>query len=144
MDEKDKIALAALENRVVYVSGHETTTDAEYAEARTWLRQHGARHVTTANRLVDDSLDDDQRARERIHELTKRDYDAREGALVRRPWYDLVVMMGGWDTSDVCNLEMDVAWASGIEVMSLRELRFDAGELDDNDDERSQNGRDDD
>jgi hypothetical protein len=129
------VTLASLENRVVYVSGPSDTTDAEYAEARTWLRAHGARHVTTANRLVDDSLDDDQRLRERIHELTKRDYDAKEGALVRRPWYDVVVLMDGWDTSRESDIECRIALACGITVFELMELRYEADKLEDSDDE---------
>lgn len=118
------VTLASLDNRVVYVSGHELTTDAEYAEARTWLRQHGTAHVTTVNRLVDDSLDNNQKLRERIHELTKRDYDARDGGLVRRPWYDLVVLLDGWDTRRESDIECKIALACGITVIELAELRF--------------------
>ena len=113
-----------LTGKVVYVSGPVTTTDTEYAEARTWLRQHGTAHVTTVNRLVDDSLDDDQKLRERIHELTKRDYDAKDGGLVRRPWYDLVVLLDGWDTRRESDIECKIALACGITVIELAELRF--------------------
>ena len=113
-----------LTGKVVYVSGPVTTTDTEYAEARTWLRQHGTAHVTTVNRLVDDSLDDDQKLRERIHELTKRDYDAKDGGLVRRPWYDLVVLLDGWNTSRESDVECSTALACGIAVIELAELRF--------------------
>lgn len=116
--------LDILEDSVVYVSGPGSTTDAQYAEARAWLRQHGTAHVTTPNRLVDDSLSPDQQMRERIHELTKRDYSASDGGLVRRPWYDLVVTLEGWKTSDICNLEVNVAFVSGIRDISLNRLKL--------------------
>ena len=124
----------ALEGAVVYVSGPERTTDAEYADARAWLRQHGARHVTTPNRLVDGSLDDDQRRRERIHDLTKRTFDADRGELIRRPWYDLVVLLDGWDTDRKSDIECTIALACGMPVVEMAELRA----------EYSENGRDDD
>lgn len=116
--------LDILEDSVVYVSGPADTTDAARAEARAWLRSHGTAHVTMPNRLVDGSLSPDQQMRERIHELTKRDYSAKDGGLVRRPWYDLVVTLDGWKFSDVCNLEVDVARACGIEVISFNKLRL--------------------
>lgn len=116
--------LDILEDSVVYVSGPKDTTDAAYAEARAWLRSHSTAHVTTPNRLVDGSLSLDQQMRERIHELTKRDYSAHDGGLVRRPWYDLVVTLEGWKTSDLCNLEVNVAFVSGIRDISLNRLKL--------------------
>jgi hypothetical protein len=116
--------LDILEDSVVYVSGPATTTDATYAEARAWLRSHSTAHVTTPNRLVDGSLEPDQQVRERVHELTKRDYSVDEGGLVRRPWYDLVVTLEGWKASEGCKLEVEVARACGIEVMSLNRLKL--------------------
>ena len=115
--------LDILEDSVVYVSGPADTTDAARAEARTWLRQHYAAHVTTPTRLVDPSLPYEQAMRECIHELTKRDYSAADGGLVRRPWYDLAVMLDGWEHSNGARLERSVAEASGILVITLAELK---------------------
>ena len=70
------------------------------------------------------NLSPDQQMRERVHELTKRDYSAKDGGLVRRPWYDLVVTLEGWKVSEGCKLEVEVARACGIEVMSLNRLKM--------------------
>ena len=121
--------LDILEDSVVYVSGRMSGDDyasvcRQFADARDWLRKHGAAHVTTPTRLVDSSLDHDQAMRERLHELTKRDYSVREGGLVRRPWYDLIVMLEGWKVDDDALLERKVAEASGIYAISLNRLKM--------------------
>lgn len=109
--------LDILEDSAVYVSGPKDTTDEAYAEAAAWLRSHGAARATTPNLLVDAPLAPYQLMRERFHELTCR----RVG---ERPWYDLVVALEGWRVSEVCRLEMEVAYASGIEVISLNRLKL--------------------
>lgn len=121
--------LDILEDSVVYVSGAVTGHDyaqvcRDFADARDWLRKRGAAHVTTPTRLVDPSLDHEQAMRECIHELTKRDYSVRDGGLVRRPWYDLIVMLDGWKVSEGARLEREVAEECGIYVMSLNRLKL--------------------
>ena len=121
--------LDILKDSVVYVSGRINVDDyatscRQFADARDWLRRHGAAHVTTPTRLVDSSLGYDQAVRERIHELTKRDYDASEGGLVRRPWYDLIVMLEGWKVTSAARIECEVALASGIYAISLNRLKL--------------------
>ena len=121
--------LDILEDSVVYVSGPVTGRDyaevcRDFSDARDWLRAHGAAHVTVPTKLVDASLGHAEAMRECVHELTKRDYSARDGGLVRRPWYDLVVTLEGWKVSEGCRLEVEVARACGIEVMSLNRLKM--------------------
>lgn len=118
-----------LEDSVVYVSGAVIGHDyaqvcRDFADARDWLRKRGAAHVTTPTRLIDPSLDHEQAMRECIHELTKRDYSVRDGGLVRRPWYDLIVMLDGWKVSEGARLEREVAEECGIYVMSLNRLKL--------------------
>lgn len=125
---KEAYVLDILEDSVVWVSGAISGRDyadacRDFSEARTWLRQHYAAHVTTPTRLVDPSLPYEQAMRECIHELTKRDYSAADGGLVRRPWYDLAVMLDGWEHSKGARLERSVAEASGILVITLAELK---------------------
>lgn len=117
-----------LDNKVVYVSGPVTGRDyaevcRDFADARTWLRAHGVSHVTTPTRLVSPGLGYNQAMRECIHEITKRDYDVKEGGLVRRPWYDMIVLLDGWEASDGATLESMVAKTCGIEVVTLSELQ---------------------
>lgn len=121
--------LDILEDSVVYVSGAVTGHDytevcRNFADARDWLRKRGAAHVTTPTRLVDPSLNHEQAMRECIHELTKRDYSVKDGGLVRKPWYDLVVMLDGWKNSAGARLEREVAEACGIYVISLNRLKL--------------------
>lgn len=119
--------LDILEDSIVFVSGPVTGHDytdvcRDFADARAWLREHGARHVTTPTRLVDASASHDEAMRECIHELTKRDYSAKDGGLVRRPWYDLVVSLDGWSGSEGAILERRVAIDCGIAWTTMGEL----------------------
>lgn len=123
-----------IEGAVVYVIGPVTGRDyaevcRDFSEARDWLRAHGAAHVTIPTKLVDASLGHAEAMRECVHELTKRTFDADEGALVRRPFYDLVVVLNEWQSSEGCLLEVDVAVSCGVVVAELdylRQLAFEA------------------
>lgn len=117
-----------IEGAVVYVSGPVTGRDyaevcRNFADARDWLRAHGAAHVTIPTKLVDAGLGHEEAMRECVHELTKRTFDADEGALVRRPFYDLVVLLNGWRGSEGCGLEVSVAVECGVKIAELDFLR---------------------
>jgi hypothetical protein len=117
-----------LTGKVVYVAGPMTDNpryEYEFEQAWSWLRSHGASHVTTPTRIVAPARNRAEAMRECAHELTKRSYDAHKGELVRRPFYDLVVLLDGWESSAGARFEREVAEACGIAVVEMGELRWD-------------------
>lgn len=110
----------------VYVSGPMTGIEGYNADAMNAVRDElcgcGAAYVYDPADYIEvlEKLSHQEQMRWSIHHLTK-------------PWtngayYDLLVLLPGWQDSDGCRLERAVAEACGIEVWELEDV--DGGEDD--------------
>lgn len=109
------------------MTGHECYNLLEFVKAHKRLQSLGAAHIydpalVWLNRMMRDEKEESHEfyMRETITELA-RDMSS-QGLSVKKPFYDIMVLLDGWENSDGATTETYVANACGVEVVQLGRL----------------------
>lgn len=117
----------SLEGCNVYLSGPVTGLDRQeiintFNKAENICYMNGAADVFNPTRGIPKDYKHTEAMLRCLNELTMRNWD---DVNTRKPYFDYLIQLDGWEWSRGATAERAVALACGIEVISIHEVRWD-------------------